>query len=210
MIKAILFDFWGTLVENGVWSPTKQVKEILRVDIPFSEYIVRMERAMMTQNFASLGEAFTAVGAEFGLQLTEEQRDQLVGMWNKSWMLAEPYLRTLETLEHLHKKYRLILVSNTDCFSLPKVIDKFRLSQYFDAIYLSYEKGMLKTDKNFLKMAVDENGLQVQDCIMVGDSEQSDIIPAQRIGMKAVLIDHKNRREVEGKIISLDELEAIL
>ena len=29
MTKAIIFDLWGTLVENGVHSPIKQVKNIL-------------------------------------------------------------------------------------------------------------------------------------------------------------------------------------
>ena len=41
MVKAILFDFWGTLVENGVRSPVKQVKWILMLkDMDFSEYII--------------------------------------------------------------------------------------------------------------------------------------------------------------------------
>ena len=51
MVKAIIFDFWGTLVENGVWSPIKQVKQILDIDVPFSEYVVRMEKAMIPALF---------------------------------------------------------------------------------------------------------------------------------------------------------------
>ena len=49
MVKAVIFDFWGTLMENGVWSPIKQVQQILQIDLPFSEYVGRMEQAMMTE-----------------------------------------------------------------------------------------------------------------------------------------------------------------
>ena len=69
MVKAILFDFWGTLVEQGVWSPVKQVKNILQIDLSFSEYITRMESAFMTQTFSSLKEAFENICHEFNLTL---------------------------------------------------------------------------------------------------------------------------------------------
>ena len=95
MIKVLFFDFWGTLVENGVWSPIKQVRTILGIKAPFSEYVVRMEKVVMTKNFDSLREAFQALCADFTVLCTEEQLDSLVGMWNKSWMLAKP-LRKLE------------------------------------------------------------------------------------------------------------------
>ncbi len=33
MVKLIIFDFWGTLVENGIFpSPVRQVKYILRIE----------------------------------------------------------------------------------------------------------------------------------------------------------------------------------
>ena len=67
MVKAILFDFWGTLVSNGVWSPIKQVKQKLDINMPFSEYVVRMERAMMTEKFPSLKKAFENVFLEFSI-----------------------------------------------------------------------------------------------------------------------------------------------
>ena len=86
MTKAILFDFWGTLVENGVWSPIKQVRNILEIKLPFPEYVVRMEKAMMTSKFNNLKEAFENVCKEFNLEINNDKIDSLVGMWNKSWM----------------------------------------------------------------------------------------------------------------------------
>ena len=46
MLKAIIFDFWGTLVETGTSSPIRQVKDILRLRLSFPAYVTRMEEAM--------------------------------------------------------------------------------------------------------------------------------------------------------------------
>lgn len=210
MVKAILFDFWGTLVENGVWSPTKQVKNILQINLPFSEYVVRMERAMMAQKFDSLQEAFENVCKEFNVECPSDRMEQLIGMWNKSWMLAKPYEDVVPALERLKEKYKLILVSNTDAVSILRVLDKFKMNDLFDKKYLSYEIGMIKTDKNFLKLVVDEMGLSVEDFVLVGDSMQSDMQPAERIGMKAILIDRKESRDYSPRIKTLEELEGQL
>jgi HAD superfamily hydrolase (TIGR01549 family) len=207
MVKAILFDFWGTLVENGVWSPIKQVRNILQINVPFPEYVVRMERAMMTSKFDNLKSAFQNVCQEFGINCPEDRMEELIGMWNKNWMLAHPYEEVKEALLTLKGKYKLILVSNTDCFGVQKVLDKFEFEPLFDKMYLSYKTGMIKTDKSFFKMVLDENNLSVQDCLMVGDSLQSDIMTAKRIGIKAVLIDRKGRRDFQPKISNLKELQ---
>ena len=210
MVKTVLFDFWGTLVENGVWSPIKQVKNILGIKLPFPEYVVRMERAMMTSKFNELKEAFIAVCKEFNIEPEEEKIDSLVGMWNKSWMLAQPYEEVVEILSKLKEKYQIILVSNTDYVSIERVLEKFSLEPLFNKIYLSYNIGLIKTDKNFFKHILSDLNLSVEDCVMVGDSVQSDIMAAKRMGIKAVLVDRRNAREFHPKIKNLKELENLL
>ena len=210
MVKAILFDFWGTLVENGVWSPIKQVKNILDLRMPFPEYVVRMERAMMTSQFSDLKGAFLAVCQEFNLEPEEEKIEKLVGMWNKSWMLAHPYEEVEETLKALSAKHQLILVANTDCFSIEKVLEKFNLKRRFDKIFFSYQLGLIKTDKNFFKTVLIDLGLQADEGVMIGDSIQSDILSAKRLGMKAILVDRKNTRDFHPKIKNLKELGKVL
>ena len=210
MTKAILFDFWGTLVENGVWSPIKQVKNILEIKLPFPEYVVRMEKAMMTSKFNNLKEAFENVCKEFNLEINNDKIDSLVGMWNKSWMLAQPYQEIKEIITELRKKHQVILVSNTDCFSIKQVMEKFNLNELFDKVYLSCEIGMIKTDQNFFKHVLTDLNLTTDDATMVGDSIQSDIMAAKRMDMKAVLIDRRNTRDYHPKIKSLNELSRVL
>jgi len=210
MVKAIIFDFWGTLVENGVWSPIKQVQQILQIDLPFSDYVSRMEEAMMTTKFTSLREAFEAVCKEFKIECSQAKMEELIGMWNKSWMLAKPYEEVQEELAILKEKYSLILVSNTDTFSISQVLDKFQLRGLFDHIFLSCEVGLIKTDPKFMKKVLKEAKLAAEDCVLVGDSIHSDMEAAKEAGIKSVLMDHKQRQHFHPKIRNLKELSSIL
>lgn len=210
MVKVLLFDFWGTLVEQGVHSPIKQVKTILNIDLPFPEYVVRMERAMMTRKFVDLREAFTSVCTEFNLSCSEEKIEELVGMWNKSWMLAHPYLEVEKVLAQLEQKYTLVLVSNTDNFSVQNVLEKYPLRHHFKHLFLSFETGLLKTDQGFFSHLLNELGVDVDDCVMIGDSIQSDILPAKRMGINAILVDRRGSRDSEQSVRTLDEVEGLL
>lgn len=210
MTTAILFDFWGTLVETGIHSPIKQVQDIIAIELPFSEYVVRMERAMMTTPFDSLTDAFQAVCREFNIKPTEEQIEQLIGMWNKSWMLSQPYYEVEQVLAQLQDRYKLILISNTDCFSLPRALGKFNLRKYFKPAYLSFEQGFLKNDPAFFNKIMEDLELVPKECLVVGDSIESDIKAAQQAGIKAILVDRRNRRDFSPKIRNLRELVRLL
>ena len=148
MVKAILFDCWGTLVEQGVRSPTKQVKELLNITLPFSQYVVRMQHAMMTKELP-LNEAFQNVMTEFNIPFNDDKIEQLVGMWNKNWMLAEPYEEVHEVLAQLKENHQLVLVSNTDSIAVNNILEKFDLRKHFDHIFMSCEMGTIKTDEHF-------------------------------------------------------------
>ncbi len=212
MIKTIIFDFWGTLVENGTYSPVRQVRNILNLrDMLFSEYIIKLERAMMLRKFADLKEAFENVCKEFAISPPPYKLNTLIGMWNKNWLLAKPYPETIQLLGELKKNYKLVLISNTDNFSVEPVLKKFDLEKYFDLILLSYKTGILKTDKQMFEQALKNFGIKPEEVIMVGDSIESDIKPAEEFGIKAVLVDRRNRRQdFPNRILKLDEIKSFL
>lgn len=210
MVKTILFDFWGTLVENGVKSPTKQIRTLLNLKLSFSEYVTRLERAMMTRKYSSLREAFLNVCAEFSIEPQEEILEEMVGLWNKSWMLAELYPETEEVLAELNEKYNLILISNTDSFSVEKVLDKFKMNKYFEKCFFSYNLGFIKTNPAFFRKVLLELKLNPEECIVVGDSIQSDIMAAKNAGIKAILVDRMDTRDYPLKVKSLKELKELL
>ena len=212
MVKAILFDFWGTLVENGTYSPLRQTYNILRVRMKFSEFVIKTESVLMTKPYADQASAFTEVCKAFNLEPRPFIIDKLIGVWNKNKLLAKLYPDTIPVLAELKKeKYKLAIVSNCPNNSVTPVIEKFGLDKYFDAVLLSWETGHLKTDKELFELAMKKLKVKKkEDVLMVGDSIPTDIEGAKNAGINAILIDRKGAREWPEKIKDLTELKNIL
>jgi len=211
MIKAILFDFWGTLVENGIFpSPVKQARYILRVRMTFKDFIIRFEKAIMTKPYTDLNETFTAACKEFELDPQPFVIEKLVGMWNKNELLGKPFLETIEMLDYLkEKKIKIGLISNTTP-TITRVLEKFDLNKYFDAVMFSYDEGLLKTDPEMFKKLLKKLKVKADDVIMIGDSLPTDVIGSRNAGIKSILLDRMNKREFTPKIVNLRELKQLI
>ncbi|MGV8150254.1 MAG: HAD family hydrolase [Candidatus Woesearchaeota archaeon] len=209
-MKAIIFDLQGTLLENGIFpSPIKQARYILGVRREFKDFVPIFEDALLTSTHESLAGGFNAVAEAFDVSIENHTREQLVGMWNKNKLLSRPFPDTLNILSDLKKEYRLILIANIDCFT-KDVITKFGFNEYFSNIYLSCDIGMLKTNTDFFSNILKDTGLSSQDVLMVGDSIESDMKTASRLGIRTILIDRNNRQEYPEKITTLSELIGLL
>ena len=89
-------------------------------------------------------------------------------------------------------------------------MDKFGLRSYFEHIFLSCDLHLIKTDENFFKTVLSQAGLAQEDCLMVGDSIQSDMDAAKKAGLNTILLDRKKTRNYPQKIESLKELTSFL
>ena len=206
MKKAIVFDFWGTLVEQGVMSPIKQMRTLLGLGMDYPAFVVQLEQVMMTRPFNSLAEACELVCDAFSVPKNNDTIDRMIGLWNKNWLLAQPYTETKEVLTKLREKYTLALLANADNLSVDKVLDKFQLRELFDVIFLSYNEGMIKTDVRTYPLLMKKLNVMPQDMLVIGDSIESDIAAARRAGVQAILIDRRNTREFQPKIATLHEV----
>ena len=210
MTKAIIFDLQGTLVENGVYpSPLRQVRNILRIDAPFSDFVMRFEQVLMTGKHASLKDAFARICEDFDLQPKEYLLEKMVGLWNKNKLLSQIYPDTIPVLTELKKDYKLVLISNIDSFS-KDIVERFKLEDYFDLIILSCDTGLLKSDPKLYSKIMKDLDVSAEELLMVGDSIESDINNAQAVGIRGVLVDRHNKREYDPKIVMLTELNKYL
>jgi putative hydrolase of the HAD superfamily len=204
MVKAILFDFWGTLVENGTHSPTREAQKIMRARMHYRQFIVAFEDSFFTKKWATQEEGFRNVFDRMLIRPHPIALEKLVGLWNKNKLLATMYPDTEEVLKTLKEKgYKLALLSNTDNFSVDFVLDKFKLRDYFDAIVFSYDVEMLKTNPKMFETALEKLGVAPEDAIMVGDSLETDIPGAKAAGVKGILVDRRGMREFEPKVAEL-------
>ena len=206
--KVLVFDLWGTIIETGVKpSPSRQVKYFLRVKESFPDFVLAFEHSFMTRKFESLKQGFEHVVKDFNLRIPDFVYDKMIGMWNKNVILSELYDEIPSVFESLKKEgHTLVLLANIDQFAFEQLEHKHKLSELFHAVYPSFETGLLKVNPESFEKIMKDNKVKQEDIIMVGDSVHSDMEAAEKAGVRGILVDRKDNREYDNKILTLNEL----
>ncbi len=208
MVKAVIFDFWGTLVENGTYSPLKQTYKILRLRMSFGEFVETFEKAFMMQEFESQTDGLKKALQALKITPKDFIIEKLIAIWNMNKLFAKPYEDTVQCLEELkNQKIKIALMSNCPKDSTEYILEKYDLNKYFDAIALSWKEKLLKTDKKLFDELIEKMGVDRNDVLVVGDSLETDIAGAEKAKLKSLLIDRRNTRTYQPKILKLDELK---
>ena len=120
--------------------------------------------------------------------LTDEQINDA---WN-SFLIGIP-AEKLDILLKLRKKFRVIMLSNTNIIHFPDTVTRYfnykekKLTDFFDRCYLSYEMKMAKPDAEiFLKLLEDEQ-VQANQCLFLDDGAKN-INQAQMLGLQTYLV----------------------
>lgn len=125
------------------------------------------------------------------------------------------YDETFQVLNALKEKYKLLLLTNgSPDLQNTKLTITPEIAPYFDHIVISGAFGKGKPDPTIFEHALSLMTLEKDEVIMVGDNLMTDILGANRAGIKSVWI---NRHEKEGneviptyEIHHLEELFQIL
>lgn len=103
------------------------------------------------------------------------------------WELVHPIPGSLPVLRCLGKRFRLGIVANQP----PQVLDFLEERGYldlFEVVVIDSEHQVAKPDPMIFRFALEQARLDPAEGLMVGDRLDNDIIPARRIGMRAVLL----------------------
>ena len=115
----------------------------------------------------------------------------------------EDYVPAL--LARLKKKYKLGLISNFAYAPGPwKILQRFNLTEYFDAVMVSAELGLRKPHPKIFEEALKKLRVKAGEAVFVGDSLKADINGAKKTGFKTVLVENvglrKNPYAVAGEL----------
>ncbi|MCY3773324.1 MAG: HAD-IA family hydrolase [Gemmatimonadetes bacterium] len=72
---------------------------------------------------------------------------------------------------------------------LALVLERHGLDRYFSFLVVSAEAGCEKPDEQIFRMAIDRAGTPIDRILYIGDYPEEDILPAERVGLDALLID---------------------
>ena len=211
MIKAIFFDFYYTL---GVWD--QPLKNIIQKIADRYEFDVDWERFAAAESnlyadasgsdpkehaILSTMQKIVESYGEFIRQLgVEEHVDQI------TWELlqsehslfaannAKLYPDTIPTLNQLKRDgYKLAIVSNWDTPLFP-LLERLGIAHLFDTITASHDVRVrsAKPDAHIFEYTLKKLGVFAEETVHVGDTYQADIIGAEAVGIRPILIDRGN------------------
>ena len=159
MIKAIIFDCFGVLAEDG-WTPFKR-KHILH-DPKLVEEVARLG-ALSDRRVLTYEETVQAVA-----KLAKVNINELREAVDKKKPNEELFELIRDELK-LHFKIGLMSNANYDVINELFEIEQAKL---FDAHVLSYETQLLKPDKMMFELMAKRLGVNMEECLFVDDQER--------------------------------------
>lgn len=186
---------------EGLWGEFKDETEDFR---KLSNIVPEYRKNAWTLGLKQLGIDDLAFGAELGELFPKNRRK-----------VPFVYDDTFQVLDTLKKDYRLVLITNgSPDLQNTKLTITPELAPYFDHIVISGGYGKGKPDRGIFEHALSLMSLQKEEAVMVGDNLNTDILGANRAGIKSVWInrEQKERNEVEPsyEISQLTDLYEVL
>ncbi|MFC7366598.1 MULTISPECIES: HAD family hydrolase [Bhargavaea] len=102
---------------------------------------------------------------------------------------------SFEVLESLKKDYRLVLLTNgAPSLQNEKLTITPEISPYFDFILISGDFGKGKPDASIFLHVLEKMGTQADEALMVGDNLMTDILGANRAGIRSVWLNREGSK----------------
>ena len=206
MITAILFDFFGTLVEyspNRVEQGYPATHELLLsegLDISYAAFLDHW-----AASFEALDEWSRCTGLEYSMEQAALQFIERVCPHRRSpefstrlwmsyldeWSAAIRYiLGVRELMQELSARFRLGVVTNTHYGPhIHAHLREIGISQHMAVVVTSIEHGRPKPHPSIFMSALERLDCAASAALFVGDSYTADYLGAKGIGMQTLLID---------------------
>lgn len=190
-ITTLIFDFGGVIINLDLPTCIQNLKE-LGVDnveqylsnFGQKEFFLQFEKGQI-----GIPEFRTEIRKLAGVKLTDDQID---GAWCS--FLTDIPAEKLALLSELKKKYRMLLLSNTNPLHIEvSAAGEFAkagktIHDFFDKCYFSYEMGMAKPDKEIFEAVLSDAGVTPEECLFLDDGPKN-IDMAAKLGIQTYLVD---------------------
>lgn len=206
MKKAILFDFFGTLVQypkasHLSYSTLSDVLNSYSISLTTEQLIekIRWAHAQLHDEVTHREHSMLdAVKLVLPQSCSEKICISILQAYMEGWS-SSIFLEdgTIDMLDRMRKTYKLGIVSNTHHEPLvPQLAKNLGIFSRFDSIVTSIGYGYAKPHLGIYSHALNSINTEAEHTIFIGDSYIPDYVGPQRAGMSCILIDPKNMYEI--------------
>lgn len=214
MIKAILFDYDGTLSNRMKSAYNKykaDCKEIFpELDPNGVEFDAIVQRCLNWDEFGTITKSHVYENLNRVYKVNVD-----VGKYMDKWVKEFPLYQVLqkdckEIVEKLGKKYRLGVITNGSSYSQHAKLENTGLKKYFECVFVSGDYGIHKPNKEIFLMAAKEMNLKPEEIAFIGDTYATDILGAHRAGMYPVWFFNDPLRVSDADIKRIHHFDELL
>ena len=200
MIKVIIFDFGGVLINLNRQVAVDKLVElgVHDADELLNNYVQSGLFLDLESGAVTPDEFRSKLRDKYNLQhITDEQIDEAF----LAFLLDVPEhkLQLLRELKSSARNaagepVRIVMLSNTNGIHFPYCIKKhfeydgYKMSDYFDALYLSYEMKASKPDDEIFLKLLEAEKVKPKECFFLDDGPRN-IESAQRLGFQVHLVE---------------------
>jgi putative hydrolase of the HAD superfamily len=121
------------------------------------------------------------------------------------------YNDTIETLDKLTKKFKLIIISNAKKEFIEIQLRETNIKPYFEHVFSSLSDfNFVKKTPDVYKKVLNFLNIKSNEIIHIGDNFEFDYKCPQRIGIKSIYLDRKKTKKADNIIFSLNEIEKVI
>lgn len=208
--KVLFFDVYQTLIDIDINEENKRRNEASaweNLAKSLEQYGIRISPAELIEFNRKQQESFYAgkdkkiqhhnfckilgqvLKDDLGVELPEEKVCSLIYEYHK---IARGYARlypgVIETLTRLKEKYTLSVASYTQgCFTKFE-LKELGIDKYFSHFVYTSDIGFHKASPAFYEKCLEIVGKKTEDCVMIGDNYDVDVLVPQTLGMKAIWV----------------------
>ena len=213
--KLIILDLDGTLYnfQEGSFKRSSLRKKVMR---NAEEYL--MNKLNKTKKDASLvlRNVIKKYGENISIGLEKElginRFDYFNSAWNidaKKFIKFDPSVR--KTMLEISRCYDYLLISDAPMIWVNNVLKELRIADIFNNKIISGEGDQRKIFGNTFHMILKDYKVKPENCVVIGDQEETDIIPAKKLGMRTIFVGRKNTsRYADHNIRKFKEITEIL
>lgn len=223
--KNYIFDLYGTLVDIHTDEGKTELWEKLSLFYGYYGAVYQPEelqeayQAMVAQEENSYShEAYPEIELEYVFQKLFEKKgikaDMELSVHAGQFfrILSTEYVKLYDGTKEMLAKLReegkkVYLLSNAQEIFTSYELRYLGLTPYFDDIFISSSCQCKKPDTKFYQMLIDKHQMKIEECLMIGNDNTTDIAGAKELAMDSLYIHSNLSPELTGEPDSTYYLE---